>query len=59
MSIRTTCIRASAALASLSMATAAMAGIPVPPNNVPEPGTWALVGLAIAVGALVSRNRRK
>ena len=27
--------------------------------NVPEPGTWALVGLAAAVGLLISRKKRK
>ena len=30
-----------------------------PPNAIPEPGTWALVGLAVAVAALVSRKKRK
>lgn len=38
------------------MSTAAMA---VPVNNVPEPGTWALVGLAAAIGFFVTRNTRK
>lgn len=47
----------SAALASLLSATAAWAG--TPPAAVPEPGTWALVGLAAAVGWAVMRNRRK
>ena len=27
-------------------------------NNVPEPGAWALIGLAAAVGAIVSRKRK-
>lgn len=48
-----------AAVAGLS-AMAAQAGAIVPPtNSVPEPGTWALIGLAAAVGVAVSRNRRK
>ena len=28
------------------------------PNSVPEPSTWALVGLAAAIGAAVVRRRK-
>jgi hypothetical protein len=27
-------------------------------NTVPEPGVWALFGLAAAIGAIVSRKRK-
>lgn len=29
------------------------------PNAVPEPGTWALLGIAAAVAAVVGRKKRK
>jgi hypothetical protein len=57
MSIRSKIITASAAAASMLVAVAAHAG--EPPNAVPEPATWALVGLAAVIGIVVSRNRRK
>lgn len=41
------------------LSTAATAGISAPPNAVPEPGTWALIGLAAAIGFVVTRNKRK
>lgn len=41
------------------LSTAATAGFVAPPNAVPEPGTWALVGLAAAIGFVVTRNKRK
>lgn len=44
-----------AALAAFSP-LAAFAGTPVP---IPEPGTWALVALAGAIGVVVARNKRK
>jgi len=44
-----------AALAA-SLPFAAFAGTP---NAVPEPGTWALVALAGAIGVVVARNKRK
>jgi hypothetical protein len=28
-------------------------------NAVPEPGTWALIALAGAIGVIVARNKRK
>ena len=37
----------------------AHAGTVIPPNNVPEPETWALVALAGVIGAVVARNKRK
>ena len=49
-------LRLAAATAALALAPlAAHAGA----TNVPEPGTWALVGLAAAVGLLISRKKRK
>ena len=33
-------------------------GGPLAPNTVPEPGVWALFGLAAAIGAIVSRKRK-
>lgn len=49
-----------AAVAGLSSLAAHAAVLPPgSPNSVPEPGTWALVGLAAAVGLVVSRKRRK
>ena len=53
------CFRLLAAVASSLFCLTVQAGTAGPPNTVPEPGTWALVGLAAAVGLLVSRNRRK
>jgi hypothetical protein len=58
MSNRSKIIAASAAAASMLVAVAAHAGEP-PPGVVPEPATWALVGLAAVIGIVVSRNRRK
>lgn len=52
-------IRLLAVAAAGLVSLAAHAGTIVPPNQVPEPGTWALIGLAAAVGVVVSRNRRK
>jgi hypothetical protein len=57
MSIRTKIIAASVATSSMFAAFAAHAG--TAPQVVPEPGTFALVGLAAVVGIVVSRNRRK
>lgn len=49
-------ISIAAALASLFAVTAAHAGsIPTP---IPEPGTWALVGLAAAIGWAVMHKRK-
>ena len=45
-----------AALAALSPLLA-FAGTPGTP--IPEPGTWALVALAGAIGVVVARNKRK
>lgn len=47
-----------AALATFSP-LASFAGTIIPPNAVPEPGTWALVALAGAIGVVVARNKRK
>jgi hypothetical protein len=44
-----------AALAAFSP-LAAFAGTGTP---IPEPGTWALVALAGAIGVVVARNKRK
>lgn len=49
---------AAAALAGLMFTMAAHAGGPVV-GTVPEPGTWALVGLAAAIGWAVTRGKRK
>jgi uncharacterized membrane protein len=57
MSIRSKLIAASVATSSMLVAVAAHAG--TISNTVPEPGTFALVGLAAVVGIVVSRNRRK
>lgn len=45
-----------AALAAFSPLVA-LAGSPGTP--IPEPGTWALVALAGAIGVVVARNKRK
>ncbi len=47
----------SAVLASLFFGASAYAGSTT--NPVPEPGTWALVGLAAAIGWAVTRSKRK
>lgn len=49
---------AATATATAMLPLAAMAGTP-PVNNVPEPGTWALVALAGVIGVVVARNKRK
>jgi PEP-CTERM motif len=59
MSIRSRLIATCAAMASMLAAVSAHAIAAAPPNELPEPGTWALVGLAAVVGIVVSRNRRK
>jgi hypothetical protein len=56
MSIYAKIIAASAAVASILVAGTAHAGTI---NTVPEPATWALVGLAAVIGIVASRNRRK
>ena len=48
--------KVAAALVALAPLTA-FAG--APPTSVPEPGTWALVALAGAIGVVVARNKRK
>ena len=55
--MRSKLFTATAALAGLMVTMAAHAG--GPPGTVPEPGTWALVGLAAAVGWLAARGKRK
>ncbi|MBA4178286.1 MAG: hypothetical protein C0505_17270 [Leptothrix sp. (in: Bacteria)] len=47
-----------AALAGMSWPAAGNAGTPAG-GTVPEPGTWALVGLAAALGWAVTRGKRK
>lgn len=59
MSVRSRFIAIGAAMASLLTAVSAHAVAAPPPNQIPEPGTWALVGLAAVVGIVVSRSRRK
>lgn len=49
--------RITAALAGLA-AFAAQAQSTLPPNTVPEPEVWALMGVAAVVGALVSKRRK-
>jgi hypothetical protein len=44
-------------LALLMASASAFAG--EVPNAVPEPGTWALIALAGAIGVVVARNKRK
>ena len=59
MSIRSKLTAAAVATSSMLVSLAAHAGVAIPPNVVPEPGTLALVGLAAVVGIVVARNRRK
>lgn len=47
------------AAVSLLVAVPAFAGTATVPNKLPEPGTLALVGLAVAVGYVVTRNKKK
>ncbi len=51
-------VAAVAPVASMLVAVSAHAGTVVV-RDLPEPATWALVGLAAVVGVVVSRNRRK
>lgn len=57
--MRSKLFTAAAALAGLMSTMTVLAGTPTPPSTVPEPGTWALVGLAAAVGWAVTRSKRK
>lgn len=57
--MRSKLFTAAAALAGLMFTLAAQAGDGGTGNNVPEPGTWALVGLAAAIGWAVTRSKRK
>jgi H+/Cl- antiporter ClcA len=59
MSIRSRLIATGAAMASMFAGVSAHAVAAAPPNELPEPGTWALVGLAAVVGIVVSRRRKK
>jgi hypothetical protein len=45
-------------MASMFAGVSAHAVAAAPPNELPEPGTWALVGLAAVVGIVVSRRRK-
>jgi hypothetical protein len=56
--MRSKLFTAAAALAGLMSTIAAHAGS-TGGGTVPEPGTWALVGLAAAIGWAVTRNKRK
>ena len=47
-----------ATMASFAAHAADPPGGPLLPNTVPEPGAWALIGLAAAIGAIVSRKRK-
>ena len=51
-------VTAIAALSGLMFSLSSHAGSPIP-NDVPEPGTWALVGLAGVIGWAVTRSKRK
>jgi hypothetical protein len=68
MSIRSTLLptvtRAALAAASMLVTASAFAndlGGPLdgPPNLIPEPGTWALMGVAAAAAAWASRRKKK
>lgn len=50
-------IRSLSLLAVAIASSNAFAG--APPTPVPEPGTWALIALAGAIGVVVARNKRK
>jgi hypothetical protein len=49
---------AAAGASTLLFAVSAFAAGPTDPNPLPEPSTWALVGLAAAIGAVVARRRK-
>ena len=48
-----------ASVAAMSLASSAMAQIKDPLNTVPEPGSLALVGLAIGAAVLIARKGKK
>lgn len=56
--MRSKLLSAAAALATFFISTTAFAGAN-PSSPIPEPGTWALVGLAAAIGWAVTRSKRK
>jgi PEP-CTERM motif len=56
MLIRTRILSAITGALALLLTASAHAGTPV---DMPEPGTWALLGLAAAIGIAVSRKKRK
>lgn len=51
--------RSLAASLAFAAALASAQSTDLPNNNVPEPGTWALVGLGVAALVAVARKRRK
>ena len=62
MSVQSKFIGALAAMSASVFATSAFAEVAaaaVVVSPVPEPGTWALMGLGVAVVAFVGKNRRK
>jgi hypothetical protein len=59
MSNRSGLVATFAAMVSMLTAASAHAFAAAPPNELPEPGTWALAGLAAVVGIVVSLRRRK
>lgn len=58
MSVRSKFIATCTAMASMLSAVSAYAVAAPPPNELPEPATWALMGLAAVVGIVVSRRRK-
>jgi hypothetical protein len=52
-------VRTLSLLAIAIASSTAFAGAVPPSNEVPEPGTWALIALAGAIGVVVARNKRK
>lgn len=57
MLIRSKIATAATTVAAMLLSVSAYAG--APPLNLPEPGTWALLGLAAAIGIAVTRKKRK
>lgn len=51
-------MRTAIILALTSVSSTVLAGVQQPPVSVPEPGMWALLGVAAVAGLIAARKRK-